>query len=284
VNNLSLLREKFIIRDIDPDVAPVVAMGNRLVLQLEGLNPPLIIRGHSMHITLRFGAEILKNNISRLDGDAVHDAFQWKDLWAKITKDFEEENTPESWITVYFKGEIIYQFRTHHQFFDILEHCEYKNNGDDNRYETSISMAQKAFQKSGKTVLIDQESHVGFILDSYGAEKKFAVILRLPSQKATFITRLSKDKKIDKTPYDYICMNLAADFIEAINMAVRAGFIMPDAQKKSANYNIKSKYKILQQRMGQLSLSINQAERQYVIKYRPEKPDFETIQSTCAEK
>lgn len=276
MNAISLLREKFVIHEVGVDSAPLVAMGNRLHITLPGETGNLVIRGHSMHITLRYGAEILRQSSYVNHIENIKEFFKWNDLWSKLIKPFESENTPETWIVVYFCGEVIFHDNFHHQFFDVIEQCEHKNQKISEKYEQSIIMAQNAFKKMGRNVLIEQESHIGFILDDTSKELRFAVILRLPWQRATFVCRMAENKKIKKHPYHFVAMNLAADYIEGINMAVRSGFL----EKSGKNIQI---YKLIQKRLNSLSVAINQAETQYVVKYRPEKPDFKNIQKRVQE-
>jgi hypothetical protein len=288
MNTLSLLREKFTIREIGLDSQPVIALGNRLRIGLSDKKKSLIIRGHSMHITLRFGATLAKQISvisTMINDDDIADAFQWMDIWDKIAHPFEVKNTPDSWIAVYYNGKPIFEHNTRHMFFDVIEQCEHKNQHRDERYEKSIIMAQNAFRQSGKNVMIEEESHVGFILDEGPDESRFAVILRVPNQKATFITRISEAKTTNQKPYNHVCMNIAADYIEAINMCVRIGFMTNDIENGTIpkGSDADKKYKSFQQRLAQLTMTVNQAENKYTIRYRPEKPDFDAIQEKCVE-
>jgi len=288
METLSLLREKFTIRDANnPDIDPVLALGNRLKIDLPNQNKPLIIRGHSMHMTLRFGAEILKQMTYISHIEDVAGFFRWQETWEKLIRKFEKEHTPEAWIVVYYQGKVIFDYNPHHMFFDVIEQCEHKHlNLNDGRYEQSIILAQQAFKKSGRGVFIEQESHVGFILDISDLEARFAVILRLPNQKATFITRMSVDEVVKKKPYPHVCMNFSADYIEAINMAVRSGFLersLAEQGKASVKSPETKIFQTYQKRLTQLDLAIHQIENQFIVKYRPEKPDFKNIQKTCKE-
>ena len=284
MTSISLLREKFIIRDTFYASPPVEALGNRLIISLPGRSIPLVIRGHSMHMTLRFGAEIMRqlSYISQIEKVAI--LLDWDDIWAKLANPFEADFTPSTWITVYYKGEPIYHHNAHHMFFDILEQCEYKNSKGGNKYETSLEMTRNAFKKLNRDVMIDEESHVGFILDAEGKkELRFAIILRIPGHRGTFITRLSS--KTRQKPALYIAMAIAADYIEAINMAVRAGFIeknMGQTPKKSKYEQVKQQAAIIK-RLDILNSRITQAEARYTMLYRPERPDFQTIRTKCSE-
>ena len=282
MSSLSLLREKFIIREVGLDSMPVIALGNRFVIPLPGIKSPLVIRGHSMHMTLRLGAEILKHLSYQTRIENVETLCDWDSVWDKVSSAYEKDAVPETWVVVYFKGKSIYQYNPHHMFFDVIEQCEYKNNMKDKRYEKSIIMAQNAFQNMGKNVLIEEESHIGFILDDANeGELRFAIILRMPGHKGTFITRIAADTThYDIIPQNHGAIHIAADYIEAINMAVRAGFMERNAKtQRKAGPELTN----IKKRLNSLALSISQAETKYKLNYRPERPDFQDIMKKCTE-
>ena len=285
MDNISLLREKFTIHDIGLDAHPIIALGNRLRVDLPKQITPLIIRGHSMHMTLRFGAEILKHLSYISHVESVETLIDWHALWDKLTALFELDNVVGTWIAIYYEGKIIFQSGDHHMFFDIIEQTEFKQMDSSDGYDQSIIMAQNAFKQMGRSVMIEQESHVGFVLDETNNESRFAIILRTPEQKATFIVRMSANKNHKLYPHDYVCMHLGADYIEGINMAVRSGFMDKDiASGTVRQYSDGMKfYRKVQKRMKSLEVNIGQAEYKYTIKYRPEKPDFGVIQKECFE-
>lgn len=283
MDNVSLLREKFTIRDLGSDSPPVIALGNRLKIDLPKQKTPLIIRGHSMHMTLRYGAEILKHLSFIGQVENIETLMDWEELWNKLIKPFENDHVPDTWIALYYEGKVVYQSGHHHMFFDIIEQTEFKQSTVSEGYDQSIIMAQNAFKQMGRSVMIEQESHVGFVLDDGKDEMRFAVILRTPEQKATFIGRLSESEEHKIRPYDYACMQLAADYIEGINMAVRSGFMDKDISSGDMSYEGQKFYTLVQKRMKSMILGIDQAERKYKVLYRPEKPDFQSIQKECFE-
>ena len=285
MHSLSLLREKFTIRDLGTDGSSVIALGNRMQVGLPKETIPLVVRGHSMHMTLKYVAEILKHLSYISHVENIETLLDWEKLWEKITTPYEAENVPDTWICIYFKGKILFQFSHHHTFFDVIERAEYKNIKSSFQYEKSIIVAQNAFRQMGRSVMIDQESHVGFVLDPDPKEMRFAIILRTPEQKATFIVRMSVNKKYNLHPYDYVCLQLAADYIEGINMAVRAGFLEKDISSGLVSeYSDAGKlYKKILKRLKTTETGINSAENKYTVRYRPEKPDFKIIQKECLE-
>ena len=285
MSDLSLLREKFIIREIDMEGHDMIALGNRLAIPLPKVADPLIIRGHSIHMTLRYGAEIIKHLSYSGHIENVETLFEWGKGWEKLIDKFEGKHVPSTWICVYYQGKIIFQSGHHHMFFDVIEQCEYKNKNKQENYEQSILMARAAFKQMGRSVMIEQESHVGFVLDDGGEELRFAIILRTPEQKATFIGRMTANKDFKLTPRDHEAMTLAADYIEGINIAVRSGFMEADINKGiiKKHSDAMKFFHALQNRLGGLTAAISQIERKFTLRYRPEKPDFKTIQKECKE-
>jgi len=147
MSNISLLREKFTIRDLGIDAEPVIALGNRLRIDLQNRKTPLIIRGHSMHMTLRYGAEILKHLSFISHVETVETLMDWQELWDKLIKPFEADNVANTWVAIYYEGKKLFQSGYHHTFFDIIEQTEFKHINSSEGYDQSIIMAQNAFKQ-----------------------------------------------------------------------------------------------------------------------------------------
>jgi len=271
MSNINLLREKFAVIDMQQQSEDITALGNRLTITVPGIETPLIIRGHSMHITLQFAASLLKQSSYVNHIENVETFFKWEETWQKTIAPFEAHYATQTWISVYFQGKMIFEDGFHNQFFDVVEQCEFKFPRTKDNEKRPITMAENAFKKMGRDVSIELESHVGFILDEKTNELRFAVIMRIPGQKATFTVRMYKDEKVERTPYSYIGMQLAANYIEAINMSVRMGFLEKEKGKSK-------EYMDMARRLGTLTRNIQQNEAQYDIKYRPERPAFSEIQ------
>ena len=73
---------------------------------------------------------------------------------------------------------------------------------------------------------------------------------------------------------------MGADFIEGINRSVQAGFLQKKIldKKLSDTSNEGREFKSLTRRIGELTNEIIRTENRYLVKYRPEKPDFKAIQ------
>lgn len=281
MTSISLLREKFTIREAGVNSAPVITLGNRLIIELPKHDTPLIIRGHSMYMTLRMGAEIMRQLSYVQHVENAEKLLNWGAIWTKLVSPYEKTAIPNTWIAIYYKGKAIYQDNFHHMFFDIIEQCEYKNNVAGGQYDKSIIMAQKAFQRMEKSVMIEEESHVGFILSTENVnELRFAIILRMPGHTGTFTTRLGKNIE---SPTVHNTISVAADYIEAINMAVRIGFAEGATKGKKPERKEARDLSDMKKRLTTLSINIEQAEKKYTMLYRPERPDFQAIIKKCVE-
>jgi hypothetical protein len=285
MSDFSLLREKFVIRETTDKSSLFVANGNRMKIDVPGVKHPIVIRAHSMHMTLRLASKITEIYEWTKTVEKITETFDWEKMWMDQIEGFEEKYTPHTWVAVYHAGQMIYSYNDHHIFFDILENCEHKNSQSSKKYDQSILMTQKAFEQMGRTVMIEQESHMGFVLDVTDEENRFAITLRLPDHKSTFTTRLtpSRDQTIEPTASDSIMM--ASDFIETVNLSVQGGFMRKRIEKgkiRNGSDDMK-RFKAFQTRCSSLQFSINQMESKYNIKYRPEKPDFKGIEDKCAE-
>jgi hypothetical protein len=249
MSDFSLLREKFVIRETTDKSSLFVANGNRMKIDVPGVKHPIVIRAHSMHMTLRLASKITEIYEWTKTVEKITETFDWEKMWMDQIEGFEEKYTPHTWVAVYHAGQMIYSYNDHHIFFDILENCEHKNSQSSKKYDQSILMTQKAFEQMGRTVMIEQESHMGFVLD---------------------VT-------------DSIMM--ASDFIETVNLSVQGGFMRKRIEKgkiRNGSDDMK-RFKAFQTRCSSLQFSINQMESKYNIKYRPEKPDFKGIEDKCAE-
>jgi hypothetical protein len=133
----------------------------------------------------------------------------------------------------------------------------------------------------GKSVMIDHESHAGFILDQEESELRFAIMMRIPGQKSNFVVRLSDNKNKVK-PQSHDAMALASYYIEAINMAVRIGFMEKSFTEQKIEPSKDKEFKVIQNRLFDLTRDISLIENKFTARYRPERPDFDLIQENCS--
>lgn len=283
--NTSLLRERFVIKKSGLKEDPLVALGNRILLPLISKNGELterfVVRAHSMHTALRMASYITQEFYK--SGPIVNrpQAIDWKNVWFDITTDFERPHTPETWISVYHNGKIIFKDGEHHPFLDVIEQCDVKNREE---YDRAIKIAEDIFLQAGKTVNIDHEINIAFVIGAMEKQARCGLIMRVPDSTSTFNFQLKplkddKDKEEKVRLPEHISFEIAADFLEGIQLSVTAAFteqqikngslspLSPQAKKMHSSFK----------RIGRLNASISAFENMYAIKYRPERPDFTQI-------
>lgn len=282
IQDLALLREKFDIRPINAGTSRITASGNRLQIPLPGTSLPLVIRCHSMYMTLRYGAEILRQLAFHDKIGDMEGFIDWQSIWNKLAAPFEQDNVPETWCCLYYMGKPIFSHGKHHMFIDIIEQCEFKSNEG---YDQSIVIAKKAFHDLGRPVMIDYQSHSGFSLDKDGEMLRAAITMRVPGQTSNFIIRMSKsDVALAAAPTPLDSMALSANYIEATNMAVRLGFIEKDFQKRNIDPNKDAEYTVIKRRLYTLKRDIDHIEQKYRVYFRPDRPNFDAIIESICEK
>lgn len=278
--NTSLLRERFTVTENNSNQKPIQALGNRILLPLKSTNGEIserfVIRSHSMHMALMMAARITGEFYGHGPIMSRTIKLQWQDIWYDISSDFERPHTPNTWISIYHNGHPIFQDGEHHPFLDIIEQCDIKNRDE---YDRAIPMAIEVFKEAGKDVKIDHEVNIASVIGTMDETTRCGLILRTPDKTSTFNFTLSVDRKTDSTPKPQHGLELAAIYLEAIQLSVTAGFTdakieqghiretTPEAQRAKASYK----------RIGKLNQSIDGFENMYAVRYRPEKPDFAEI-------
>ncbi len=297
--NGSLLREKFTIIEENAEKklrlqTPISAMSNRIKLSLkESYSPDTedwIVRSHTMHSCLRMAARLIdtfekKGYISRLKDDKL----LWKDLWRDISR-YENTVNPENWVAIYYKGKIVFEDGAHHPFLDIIEMCDAQHKGD---YESSLKVAESAFQQAGSSVKINYDSNIAMIVSTLPPHSaKCGVILRGSHRNTTFNFSVSQLKSNNKKDIKLIetadILSTAAAFLEGIQLA----FMIGSVEEKKHHELIEKTDPLLEKstsgstRLQKLNQAITKYEQLVNIKYLPERPDFKTLldESRAAQK
>ena len=285
--NTSLLRERFTITEKGSKQPPLVALGNRILLPLtheeSGMQERIVVRAHSMHMALRIAAAISYEFYK--SGPIINrpKPLPWKEKWFDISSDFERPHTPETWVCVYHNGRVIYKDGEYHPFLDIIEQCDIKNRAE---YDRAVTIAKDVFQQAGRDVTIDHNINIACVLGAMSDKIRCGLILRAPTRTTTFNIIMEK-KSDDPVPLrPHHGLNIAADYLEAIQLAVTCGYTEQlVAQKKiSATSEKVKKSHASYRRIGRLNQSIASFENSYTIKYRPEKPDFSSLKDEAFNK
>lgn len=282
--NASLLREKFVIRDAvgggDAGTS-IVALSNRITIPL-GLpggrsEENYVVRAQNMHTCARFAARIAQEYSEKgpLMGRKPKDEFDWEYAWLALCKGYEKTWNPNRWVAVYHKGRILFEAQgegtARHPFVDIIEQCDAVN---PESYEESLTIAEEAFKKAGRTVSIEYDSNVALILSVKDDEGKCGVIVRGPSRTTTF--NFTARPRAGRPVKPSQCLSAAAAFLEGIQLSFLVGMT-----------NIRGLYELIEkngeevrkgreasQKLGRLNSAIAQFENLQEVAYRPDRPEF----------
>lgn len=279
--NASLLREKFIITDAIPsdinDVAPVIALSNRMMLPLVSDNEKdaetFVVRAQNMHVCTRMAASIAYEFQQRGLIMDRKKPLKWKDLWNEVIKGYEETWNPKRWVAVYHKGRVLFEEGPgqRHLFADVIEQCDARNKGE---YAQAVKVAEEAFKQAGKMVNIAHDSNIALIMSITRKEGKCGLIVRSPARTTTFNMTMRKKKGAEVRPSQ--CMTAAAAFLEGIQLCFRVGMAR---QKLKFELISPASPEGVQaedagRRLGRLNTAVTQLENILEISYRPDRPEF----------
>ncbi len=277
---LSLLREKFILKDLleDSDTAPVIALSNRIALPLsaEGEEPEtFVVRAQNMHSCVRLAGAISKEYAERGPITRRVMKFSWNNLWNDVIKGYEKDWNPDIWCAIYHKGRMIYEQGTHHPFLDIIEQCDAANQEN---YKESVAFAEKAFMQAGRTVKIEHDANIALIVSINDEEAKCGVILRGANRKTTFNYTVKKKPSGDPVRIPTI-LTVSAAFLEGVQLSFAVGVLNRkralELFEKFSDDDRKGKRGT--ERLISLSNAIETMERKYWVSYRPDSPDFKKM-------
>lgn len=282
--NATLLREKFVIKDVMPeaqaDQKPVIALSNRLTLPLywpvTDEHEDLVIRAQNMHTCARLGAR-LAQDFQEYGPLLYRDpAYDWDEAYDAITKGYESKFNPNIWVAVYHKGRTVFEngAADRHPFLDIIEQCDARSKGD---YEKAVSVAEDAFKHAGKLVTIEHDANVALLVTATENEGKCGIIMRGPNRTTTF--SFVARKRPGRSVRPSSCLSASAAYLEGIQLAFQIGMIRQKVRLELIAKNSEEAHKgeDAAHKLGRLTAAINQFESMYDVRYRPDKPDFKSM-------
>lgn len=273
----TLLREKFVIRDADPQSLepPVVALSNRMmvVVPMDGRLEPFVVRAQNMHSCVRMAARIVgtaSDGVS-LAGYLTAD---WEALWASVIEGYEARNNPRRWVAVYHQGKSVFATGEHHPFLDVIEGFDAKSG---KAYDESVMIAEEAFLKAGKDVRIDHDSNVALVISIGSRLAKVGVILRGAAHTATF--NFQAKPKGGATLRASPCLSVAAAFLEGVQLAFQVGMARVRRHYGLLEAGSEEAQKLAEgeTRLGRLNNAIRHFDQSHNVFYRPERPEFHKI-------
>jgi hypothetical protein len=279
----SLLREKFILHDLDQkgkNAEAMTVLSNRMDLTLRGgqdYEENFVIRAHNMHISTRMASKIA-NSFSRL-GSLVNRTtpYEWEDDWKVIFNDYERAYNEHVWICVYNNGRPLFHYGEYPQFLDIIENFSQKN---PEHYDRSLSTAEQAFKDNGKNIEIEYDGNVALVLTLDDLQARAGIIHRGPTRSTAFNFTARPDEGQKKVNIPQ-AIGVAAAFLEGVQLAFTIGMddekiVLGIIERFSRE---EKRAREAKQRLKRLNNEIVNLEKSHNVRYRPEKPDFEMLKS-----
>lgn len=273
--NTSMAREKIVIVEEVPSSdsdGAVVIRSNRLSLNLgaKGKEESIIVRGHTMHGTMRMGAKVV--DLRRRTGMLLRreDPVDWESLWHQTVSSYEKKYNQDNWIAIYSKGSPVFTTRPM-RYVDIIEKCDTINHEN---YEGSVEVAASALKDLGRPVTINLFSTLAVVISTAEKAVRCGIIQRSEKKDTTFNFTASGGATLLSTAVR--SMDSCAAFLEAINL----GFMIADVREKMRKKEIESgseeaeKMREASRRLSALSREIDKFEEVFTVKYRPERPNF----------
>ncbi len=278
----SLLREKFTIREKTEHqgdkAMKIICPSTRMSIHLQSGELPketYVIRSYNMHSGTRIAAQLIHDYEKNGPIMSRSISIDWTELWDNSLSSYERIHNADRWVVIYHKGVPVFSAGEYHSFLDVIEKCDALNKDS---YDKSIKIAEQAFRQAGKDTTITCDSTVALISILAKDSGRCSMVIRGPNNTTTFNYSL---KPMDKNENLNIPQGLstAADFLEGVQLSYMVGF-----NSEQLNQGVISKYsdeekKMIKarERLTELNALINSMERRCKVRYRPERPDFETL-------
>jgi hypothetical protein len=279
--NISILREKFTVRETQNDRDNIIVGSNRMTLPLRNdnglLEETFIIRGKFMHEVARMGA-VMITNFHKL-GPFMNrgEKFNFEEAYADLQSSFTRKYVPDDWIALYHNGKKIYSWGKSHPFLDVIEQCDVKN---EDEYDFAVAMAEQVFHKAGKDIAIDHLSTIALVAHSAEDRVRCGIIERNMRQTRTFnFTAIRSKKPNSPTPIVTGGIHTAAAFLEGLNLCFKVGYINSCITKgivKTGDAEHKEQQDALKI-IRNHNLEIDTYNKTYDVRYRPDMPEFDLI-------
>ncbi len=280
----SLLREKFVIQEKNNSdeghrTLQICCLSTRMPISLQagGLPAePYVVRAHNMHSCTRMVARMIQDYEKNGPLMSRTPPLDWEEIWhTAVLSSYERKYNANIWVSVYYKGKPVFSEGEYHPFLDVIEKCDALNHGD---YEKSIQMAEDAFLQAGKEIDMICENNVALVAHLGKDSGRCSMVLRGANHATTFNYALKP--KTDKEKLNITqCLSVAADFLEGVQLSHMIGFT---SEKLGLGHIEKysdedRQMQEARKRVWQLNAQINTMENRSIVRYRPERPNFDLL-------
>jgi len=279
--NTTLLRERFIIREIDAVGSPdsVTALSNRLVVPLINSRGDMVetfvIRSQFMHNAVRMASQIVQVFSKTGPLMARFSSRDFAELAEKVFSDHDKKFGRDLWLCVYHDAKPVYEYGKRHPFLDVIEKCDANNPGN---YDGALAIAEEVFKKMGRKVSISHSANIGMVVNITKDIGRCGLILRNPHKTTTFNFVAEKTSGgADVSPA--VCLDACGSFLEGIQMAVRLGMNVEKHRHGLLKQDAPETLEFVpaRHRLDELDKSLKVFEGAYEVRYRLERPEFKAL-------
>ncbi len=274
--NTTLLRERFVITEVEtPDEPALIALSNRIALTMKSatgnITETLIIRAQNMHSCIRMASQLLHAFLRTGPIAARSAQFDFAEVWDRIVPDHDVKYNPQRWVAVYAKGKPLFTKGDYHAFLDVVEKCDAINPGN---YDRAVQIAEDTFRKMGRELHIKHESNIGMVIHVKADTGRCGLILRNPHKTTTF--NFIAEGRATTDVLATLCLNACAAFLEGIQLAVRVGMVNEKIRCGLLDSVAFESSEALsgEERLMELSATLEEFEANMDVRYRPDRPDF----------
>ena len=283
-----LVRERFEVTPIKKngereDVR--IAMANRLNFtcfdNYGQKKSDFIVRAQNIHTALRIGARVAQQ---WYDYGHMHktgkNRFNWEQVYADATKDYEQRWNPDCWASVYKNGHLIFQ-HSPAKNSEILNIIEQVFAHEKCAYQHIPWIAQRLFEQAGRTVEIDYDSNIAMeLMGDDGSIKSHILHRDIEGRSEVQLDMLQKTSRYIKGAKGakvklHECLDVAAIVFEGLQHGFVVGkcnYDISSGQIKIGHRNaVQSDHAL--RRIKQLDSELNKQKTLHQLLFKP-KPDF----------
>lgn len=274
----NLLREKLEVYDLgdeeQPD-PPVIALSNRMIVPLKDKagreEERFIIRCQTMHNTARLAAFILQSYETHGAVMPRNHILNWENIWKNTLSKYDEKYNDNLWVTLYHKGQTLYESGVKNSLLDVVEKQDYEHKG---AYEDAIVLTEEAVRQKGRNISITHDGRLALVLDLEDERGRCGVIVRTPEKTTSF--NFTATHNTQKTINKANTLRVAAAFLEgmqlAFNVAIQQSKLEEGLIERFSDEE--KQIKDGKKRLVEISDHISTYEKEYAVYYRPERPSF----------
>lgn len=270
--NTSLVREKIIMLDEHGPAAsePIVIRSNRISLKLgmRAASEKIVIRAQNMHLTLRIASRLMSNYFNRglfLDRTIP---FEWDKNWKSLLTNYDVNFNQDAWSAIYINGRPVFKTVTS-PFVDVIEKCALLTLDN---YDATMNVTTDVLKKVGREMRIEHHSNVASVFTEHDKTLRCGIIHRTEGKDTTFNFIGEGD---DRQKLIVQSLGISAAFLEALNLRFTLKSLRDKKPSKDGvDTNPAAQIRAATARMVALNKGIQDFERAFAVKYRPEKPDL----------